>query len=205
MIRAVIFDVGGVLVRTENHAPRAELERRLGLTPGASEQLVFNSEMGTKAQMGEITSAQLWAWVEESLGLDANGIREFRQEFFAGDRLDESLVDYVRSLRPSFQTAVISNAIDNLSNVLADNYGIADAFDLIVGSAYERVMKPDPVIFERTLGRLGREPSETIFVDDFVHNVEGARAVGMYAIHFYPGIDLPKALADWGVEPGQSQ
>lgn len=201
MIRAVIFDVGGVLFRTESRAPRAALERRLGLQPGESEQFVFSSEMGTKAQTGEITSAQRWAWVEGSLGLDAKGLQEFKREFFAGDKLDESLVDYIRSLRPSYQTAIISNATDSLLDFLAD-CGITDAFDLIVGSAYERVMKPAPAIFERTLQRLEREPSEAVFIDDSAHNVEGARAVGMYAIHFRPGGDLPGALADLGVAPG---
>ena len=198
MIQAVIFDVGGVLVRTEDRAPRLALEQRLGLQPGEAEQIVFNSEMGTRAQMGSITSAQLWTWVQESLDLDAGGLREFREEFYAGDRLDVTLVDYIRRLRPAYQTAIISNAADNLVSVLADDYEIAGYFDLIVGSAYEKVMKPAPAIYERTLVRLGRAPSETVFVDDFAHNVEGARALGMHAVHFRNGMDLPGALAELG-------
>jgi beta-phosphoglucomutase-like phosphatase (HAD superfamily) len=49
MIQAVIFDVGGVLLRTEDRAPRQAWEARLGLEPGGAEALVFNSEMGQKA------------------------------------------------------------------------------------------------------------------------------------------------------------
>src|SRR4051794_35749155 len=40
MIKAIIFDVGGVLIRTESRAPRASLEARLALTPGAADLLV---------------------------------------------------------------------------------------------------------------------------------------------------------------------
>ena len=43
-IRAVLFDVGGVLVRTFDHSGRQQWEARLGLPPGGAEALVLNSE-----------------------------------------------------------------------------------------------------------------------------------------------------------------
>lgn len=201
MIQAVIFDVGGVLLRTEDRGPRSALEVRYGLAPGASEVLVFNGEIGTQAQRGAITSRALWEYVQAELGLDAAGVAEFRAAFFGGERLDTEMVDLVRSLRPRYQTAIISNAMDDLLEVITHRYPLADAFDLIVGSAYEKVMKPDPAIFERTLARLGRAPEEAVFIDDFAHNVEGARRLGMAAIHYRAGMDLAAALAELGVVP----
>jgi putative hydrolase of the HAD superfamily len=198
-IHAVIFDVGGVLVRTENRTPRLALEALLDLAPGAAEQLVFNGPMGLQAQQGAISAQALWAWLQAELGLDEEGLADFRQVFFAGDRLDTALVDAIRKLRPRYQTAIISNAMDDLLEVVTHRYPLADAFDLIVGSAYEQVMKPDPVIFLRTLERLGRAPHEAVFIDDFPHNVEGARAVGMAAIHYTPGLDVITELARLGV------
>lgn len=198
-IQAVVFDVGGVLVRTEDRAPRAALEKRLGLAAGAAEQLVFNGPMGLQAQQGAISAQSLWAWLKTELKLDEEGLAEFRQAFFAGDRLDTTLVEMIRSLRPRYQTAIISNAMDDLLETVTYRYPMADAFDLIVGSAYERVMKPDPAIFLRTLERLGRAPQEAVFIDDFAHNIEGARAVGMAAIHYTPGVDLQAELARLGV------
>ncbi len=198
-IRVVIFDVGGVLIRTENRRPRAELERRLGLAPGEADEIVFNGEMGTRAQLGEISAAELWRWVQQRLGLDDAGLEEFRRAFFGGDRLDVELVDYVRSLRRRRQTAIISNAMDSLRQQLTADYPAADAFDLIVCSAEERVMKPDAAIYERTLTRLGVEPGEAVFIDDAAKNIAGARAVGMHALHYMPGMDVPAELARLGV------
>lgn len=199
MIKAVIFDVGGVLIRTEARSSRANLEARLGLAAGASETLVFNGPMGIQAQSGAITSQALWASVQEELALDAEGLAAFRNEFFGGDRLDHGMVDLVRRLRKKYQTAIISNAMDDLLEVVTDRYPLADAFDLIVGSAYQKTMKPAPEIFLWTLAQLGREPQEAVFIDDFAHNIAGARAVGMAAIHYQPGIDLVAELAALGV------
>lgn len=199
MIRALIFDIGGVLIRTEDRSQRAALEKRLGLEPGAADTLVFNSEMGQKAQQGAITTAELWAWVQNHLQLDAAGLQQFQREFWGGDRTDVTLLHLIRRLHTRYQTAIISNATDNLHETVAQLDPTGDLFDLVVGSAYEKVMKPDPLIFERTLTRLGRAPAEAVFIDDFIHNVRGAQAVGLHAIHFTPGIELASELARLGV------
>lgn len=199
MIQAVIFDVGGVLVRTHNHEGRRRWEEKLGLAIGESEEIVFGGEMGSRAQRGEISDAALWQWIGERLRLDEAQLATFRHAFWAGDVLDGALVDYVRGLRPFYQTAIISNATDNLRHALTHIYPIADAFDLIVCSAEEKVMKPDPRIFQIALQRLGRKPPETVFIDDFAANIDAARNLGMYAIHFQPGMDVPTALARLGV------
>ncbi len=204
-IRAVVFDLGGVILRTEDPAPRARLEARLGLAPGQAEYLVFNSPMGRRAQRGEITTEELWQWVGQELGLDPAGLAAFRQAFWAGDRVDAELVDLIRRLRGRYQTALLSNAFDDLRRVLHRELGIADAFDVVVISAEEGIMKPDPAVYRRVLDRLGREAEECVFVDDFPHNVEAARALGFHAIHYTPGLDLSAALAELGVTlPGSS-
>ncbi len=66
----------------------------------------------------------------------------------------------------------------------ASLYGVLDHFDSVTISAEEGVMKPDPRIFEIALARAGVLPEEAVFVDDFAANVEGARRVGLRAIHF---------------------
>ena len=162
---------------------------------------VYNSDRGRAAQRGDITAAELWRWVQEHFAFDAVELQIFREQFWGGDRLNQPLVDLIQRLHPHYQTAIISNAMDDLTQTLIETYPIAGAFDLIVGSAYEGIMKPDAEIFRRTLARLGRAAEETIFVDDFAHNVEGAQAVGMHAIHYTPQIDIAAALTSYGVTP----
>jgi FMN phosphatase YigB (HAD superfamily) len=191
--------MGGVLVRTVDPAPRAQAEARLGLATGQAEWLVMNSPAGREAQHGARTTAELWAWVQRELGLDAAALAAFRHDFWAGDQLDTALVDLIRALRPRYQTALLSNFMDELQELVTVRYPMADAFDLIMGSCYEGIMKPEAAIFERILNRLGRRPEEAVFIDDFVHNIEGAQAVGMCAIHYTPGLDVAAALQAVGV------
>ena len=65
-----------------------------------------------------------------------------------------------------------------------ERYPFLGHFRDIVVSGDERVLKPDPVIFHLLLDRNGLAASDCLFIDDNVHNVEGARAVGMQAHHF---------------------
>jgi epoxide hydrolase-like predicted phosphatase len=197
MIKAVIFDVGGVLLRTTDHRYRQEWEARLGLQPGELEALVLNSDVGQQAQRGEISDEGLWEWVDKRLALGSR-LEEFRHDFWAGDELDSGLVTYIRDLRPAYQTAIISNASDALPRTLTQ-YGLLDDFDLVVGSAGEGIMKPDPRIFQAALERLGRSPEEAVFIDDFQHNIDAAADIGMATVHYQPGVDVPAALAALGV------
>ncbi len=196
-IEAIIFDVGGVLVRTADHSGRAVWEKRLGLASGGAEAVVLNSEMGHRAQRGEITNEALWNWVGKFLEL-GDELPAFRQDFWRGDLVDEKLVALIRKLRRSYKLAIISNATDALLETLAV-YSLLDEFDLIVGSAYEGVMKPNRLIYERTLVRLGSPAEKSVFIDDAPANVAGARALGMNAILFKPMMDLAAELTTFGV------
>ncbi|MFW6183040.1 MAG: HAD-IA family hydrolase, partial [Chloroflexota bacterium] len=177
----------------------------LGLAPGASETIVFDDEMGTRAQAGAISDEELWQWIGQHLELDEARLAQFRRDFWAGDVLDTELVDYVRSLRPTYQTAIISNFTDSLRRNLNEVYPIADAFDLIVCSAEEQTMKPAPDIYETTLQALGRQPAEAVFIDDSKPNVVAARQLGMHAIHYQADMDVPGELERFGIRPDQDK
>lgn len=199
MIQAIIFDIGGVLIRTEDYAPRRSIEQRFGLALGDAELIVFNSPGGQATQRGEYTEEQNWLRVQAELGLSDEDLSFFRREFWAGDKLDTALIDYIRRLRPHYQTAIISNAMPGLMALLTGKHPIADAFDVIIGSGDVGIAKPDPAIYQMALTQLGRRPEEAIFIDDSQRNIKGAHAVGLHTIHYTPGLDLIAALKGYGV------
>jgi len=194
-IKAVIFDIGGVLVRTEDHRPRQDLAHRFGMQAAALENLVFNGDAGHAAQRGEVTAAAHWTGIAGKLGVPPAEIQSFRDDFFAGDVLDEQLLAFARGLRPALRTGIITNAFDDVRNSLHKDFGFSleSDFDHVVVSAEEGLMKPDPRIYQKALSLCKVEPGEALFVDDFLRNVEGARSSGMHAVHFR---DREKAIRE---------
>ncbi len=196
MIKGVIFDVGGVLIRTHDQSGRRKWEARLGLEPGGAAQLVFDSEQGRKAQLGRASLRDVWIWIGDHLGLSPGELADFERDFWAGDRLDVDLCDTIRELRAGYRTGMLSNTWARDGRAMAENLGMADCFDVFVTSAEVGIMKPDPRIYSITLERLSLSASEAIFVDDFVQNVEAARRQGMQAIHFLDPVQLRRQLEE---------
>jgi epoxide hydrolase-like predicted phosphatase len=182
-IKAVIWDVGGVILRTEDPTPRDELAAELGVTRDRLNQLVFWGEQGTRLQLGEINREELLLYMRDELGLMPDEHPDLLDRFFAGDQVDAELVDYIRSLKSKYKIGIISNAWPHLDDLL-DRWQIADAFSIIVGSGDEGVMKPDPRIYEMALERLEVLPEESVFIDDFIENIKSAQKLGMQTIHF---------------------
>jgi len=183
-IRAVIWDMGGVLLRTEDPAPRQRLAEHLGIPLDKLYRQIFDSQSSHLAEVGEITEKDHWASVCAALDLSPQDLSEIMDGFWAGDRIDSSLVDYIRSLRQHYKTGLLSNAWDGLRQVLETRFDLTGAFDVIVISAEVGMAKPDSRIYQLTSQRLGVAAQEAVFIDDVPKNVEAARAMDMHAIQF---------------------
>jgi len=190
-IRAVFFDLGGVIVRTEYQSPRQQLADRLGMEYDDLDRIVFNSETGQQASVGAITALQHWESVMKRLKRPYEEMTSIRDEFFAGDIVDREILNFLRGLRGKYETGLISNAWSDLREYLVREK-MDDAFDHIVISAEVGVAKPEAKIFKIALEQAGVSPNEAVFVDDFYVNIEGCEKVGMKGIHFR---DAESALA----------
>ena len=182
-IKAVFFDLGGVIVRTEFQAPRQQLADRLGIDYDDLYDLVFNGDTSLRASTGEISSEDHWTSVIKRLRRPASELVTIREEFFAGDIVDRTLIEYIRSLRGKYKTGVISNAWGDLRDFIVREK-FDDAFDKLIISAEVGAMKPEPKIFQIALEQFDVSPGEAVFVDDVLANIEGCEKVGMKGIHF---------------------
>jgi epoxide hydrolase-like predicted phosphatase len=183
-IKAVYFDLGGVIVRTEFQAPRERLADHVGLSYEDLVRIVFESRSAQEASIGRISEEDHWKSVTRALHLPLKEKDAVHKEFFDGDIIDRELITYIRSLRPRYRTGLISNAWDGLRPYM-EREKFADAFDALTISAEVGVMKPDAAIFQHALDQLGIQPKEAVFVDDFPENISGCEAVGMRGILFH--------------------
>jgi len=154
---------------------------------------VFNSDSANIATVGKITDQKHWQDVFNTLKVPDDKHKEFEDAFWGGDRVDQTLIQFLRELRPGRKTGLLSNAWSNARAMLTDKYKCMDAFDVSVFSFEVGMAKPDPAIYYLILDKMEVQPQEAIFVDDFPENIRAAADLGIHAIQFK---GAEQALAD---------
>lgn len=195
MIHAVIFDFGGVLMRTGVPLGRREWEERLGLPAGDLERAVHGSGAWVRCQRGQITPEAFWAGVADRLGVPPVDLPRLRADYFRDDALDQDLITLIRDLRKGgLRVGLLSNDSTALEAKLRDELGIYTLFNTVVISAQIKAMKPDPEAYTAILTRLGLPANETVFIDDSLANIDGAAWIGMHTLKYDAHMDVRAAL-----------
>lgn len=195
MKRALIFDFGGVLMKTADYSPRHRWDDRLGLPHGSVERAVHNDQSWVQTQTGVISPEAYWRDVQGRLHLSDEDVRQLAVDFYTGDALDMVLVELIRRYRSDgHPVALLSNDSLELLPKL-EHLGITELFDPLVVSAQIGVMKPASAAYQAVLDRLKLPPEAAIFVDDRPENVAGAQEVGIHALHYVAGMSLADRLS----------
>lgn len=200
---AVVSDFGGVLTsplvrsfaafQDEAGIPlealgaaMASVAERDGANP------LFELECGRMTEADFL--ARLGAQLSDDLGRPVE-MHTFSERYFANLDPNEEMIAFLRSLRDAhgLRLAMLTNNVREWEPRWRAMLPVDELFELVVDSAFVGMRKPDPAIYELTCSRLGVAPSACIFIDDFEHNCEAARAVGMTAVWFR---DNEQAIAD---------
>lgn len=188
-VKAVVFDIGGVLERVDDDAwPEVWInrwERRMDLPAGHLIAALAEHEPAGDLVTGGMSEAQMRGMYAGALGLDEQQADEMMAELwdaYCGE-LDVELRDFAASLRPAYTTAILSNSADGARREEQRRYGFEQLVDVIVYSHEVGLAKPDPAVFRLTEQRLGVHPHEIVFLDDQERHVQAARRIGWRAVH----------------------
>jgi 2-haloacid dehalogenase len=197
---AVVFDLGGVLVDWD---PRY-LYRTLLPSDEAVEQ--FLAEVTTPSWNAAQDAGRTWASAVEALTADfpehAELISAYDERWIEtiGGPIDGT-VELLRELRDRDGVEIYA-----LTNWSAEKFPLAiERFEFlswfagIVVSGTERIVKPDPRIFQLLLERYGLEASSTVYIDDNPPNVDAAAELGMTSLHFTGPDRLRDELSQLGL------
>lgn len=182
-IRAVFFDYGGVIQRTEFQAPRQQLAERFNMDYDDIDKLVFGGESAQRASVGEIGEDVHWSQVLKRLKQPASELQTIKDEFFGGDVVDHEMVEFIRSLRGRFHVGLISNAWDGMRPHL-ERTGLIELFETVIISAEVGVMKPEARIYHLALEQAQVKAGEAVFVDDMPANIAACESIGMKGVLF---------------------
>ena len=110
-------------------------------------------------------------------------------------RADADTVDLMRRIkRAGHRLFYLSNMPAPYADHLERSHDFFELFDDGLFSARVGKMKPDPAIFHEAARRFGRAPEDLLFIDDVLHNVQAARALGWQAVHYRGAADCEAAL-----------
>ncbi|MEV6305402.1 HAD family phosphatase [Actinoplanes sp. NPDC051861] len=175
MVRAVVFDVGGVLALVE--------PMDLGDVDPDGTVLADLWEAG---EVGRVTEAEVRRAMGERLEMtpeQVDGVMADMWRQYLGAANTE-LIAYVRTLRPGCRTGILSNSFVGAREREHAAYGFGDLVDELIYSHEAGMNKPDPRLWDLTCRRVGAAPGEIVFVDDSPALVDSARDYGMRGVLF---------------------
>lgn len=182
--RAVIFDLGGVVIGSPLHAIAA-YERDHGVTPGFINRVVVDTAPDgawSRLERGELDLEMFYpAFEADCAAAGATISARAMMERVAGSTGPRpNMLNAVRCIRErGLRAGVITNNWIGEEGAMSP---LKPHFDVFVESAVVGMRKPDPRIFELACEKLQVEPPQVIFLDDIGINLKPARAMGMSTI-----------------------
>ena len=196
MIRNVIFDVGGVLLRLR-YQPFIDYLAAAGIDMTDLPRWLERVDLAAH-ERGEITGEELLGRVAAMAPrpLEPGELRARWLDMF--DRAHE-MFDLASGLMGEHRVYLLSNVGDLHWRHLDARYGLEGLTHGVLASFRVGAVKPSAAIYREAERRFGLEPEATVFVDDLPANVAGAEAVGWRAIHHRSPADTRRQLRALGV------
>ncbi len=193
MIRAVLFDAGGVLHVNKGKTIREDVTKTLGITDQQYD--LARGKLVPLLGRGEITEEEYWQKFVKMTGTKKPLPKEsLWQRGFKGFTINEGVFQIVRLLKErGLRVVVFSNTIKPHADVNRQR-GIYDMFDVILLSNEVGMRKPDPKFYRFVLKELNLRPDEVILIDDQEENVLAGEKLGIKSIKFETVEKLKKWL-----------
>jgi len=209
MIRAVIFDFGGVFTSSPFEAFN-RYERERGLPDNLIRKINSANHLENawaKFERAEVDLDgfdQLFAAEAKAFGFDLPGRDVI--PLLSGDVRPE-MVEALRRVKTKFKTGCITNNVPSMQAIGADRPDnlyrreIVEMFDHLIESSKVGLRKPDPRIYTMMCEALSVAPEECVYLDDLGGNLKPARAMGMTTIRVENG---PQAIAELEAATGMT-
>ena len=182
-IKALIWDLEGVLLKTEDDNLYLTVAKKLN-APYEKVREIFFSDLNDKMDLGEVTQDQFNAYVMDTLQISREKTALLEKVVDEESYIDKDLVRIITKLRRDYKTGLLSNYSKDLRSKIENEWALGSAFDEIIISCEVGVIKPDPAIFSLMLERLGVKAEESVFIDDRIKNIDGAKKMGFHTIFF---------------------
>ena len=206
MLRAVLFDFGGVILSSPFDA-FARYERENGLPRGLIRELNStnpDTNAWARLERSEVDLGQFAELFEDEARAAGHEVDGRAVLGLLGGEVRPAMVEALRRCKERLLTGLLTNnfvsgargqegAAEDPTGRAGKIAEIMGLFDVVVESSKVGVRKPDPRFYEVACEMLGIAPAEAVFLDDLGVNLKPARAMGMTTIKV---VDPDDAIAE---------
>lgn len=185
-IKAIIFDLGNVLIDFDHKIAAQRMSRFTDKTSEEMYGLFFDSELTGLFEEGKIAPSKFFSQVKEMLNLKLDYdefVRIWDEIFFLTEK-NIKVYHLAQRLKGRYKTALLSNINILHFEYIKKKFPVFDPFCHIVTSFEVGVRKPHPLIYQKTLNILGVPAGSVFYTDDRPELIEGARALGIKGVTF---------------------
>jgi len=182
-IKALIWDMEGVLMLTDENDISSTVAKALNASYEKVREIYF-SNTNDKVDLGEITMDQFYEYVLDTLQISRDKKHLLEEVFYERAYIDEDLIKQIVEMSREYKIGLLSNYSNDLRPRIEKEWAIGSVFDEIIISCEVGMIKPDPAIFNLMLDRLDVKADESVFIDDRIKNIDGAKKIGLHTIFF---------------------
>jgi FMN phosphatase YigB (HAD superfamily) len=181
-VRALILDLGNVLIFHDNALLFRNLAAATGRTPDEIQYLIF-ADAGRSLDTVEGTAETVYRSVSRAIGFTGS-FDKFAAIWNGIFTPHDAIVPVIAALRGRVPLVVLSNTNPLHMHHIRSVLPVLDQFDAVLTSYELGAMKPDTVVYHRALAAAGVDPHEAAFFDDLPRHVAGAEAAGLRGFLF---------------------
>ena len=193
-IKALIWDMEGVLMLTVDNNMPLTVAKKLN-APYEKVREIYFSDINDKMDLGEMTQDKFNEYVLDTLQISREKKHLLEEIFSEKLFIDEDLLKYIVEMGSKYKLGLLSNYSNDLRPKIENEWALGSVFDEIIISCEVGMIKPDPAIFNLMLARLGVKAEESVFIDDRIKNIDGAKKMGFQTIFFTSKEQALKELA----------
>ena len=198
-VRAIIFDIGRVLIRIDVARAMSGLASGLALSPEELWHSIEKDPRWRDWQEGRISAHDWHLHLNRRLGGDLPfpKFTETWNQVLHPEPLQDS--SFLKNLSKKYKLALLSNTDPVHVAYMESRYDFFSLFPVRVYSCAVGAAKPSPIIYREALRGCRVQAREAVYIDDIPAYVEAAQALGMQGICYQSPDQLRLQLAELGV------
>jgi putative hydrolase of the HAD superfamily len=202
MIKAVIFDLGNVLINFNHHLAARKIASLCAKAEEEIFKFFFDSPLTGLFEEGRIQPQEFFSEVKKALGLNIDYetfLSVWNEIFFLTDT-NRAVYVLAKQLSKDYKLALLSNINSLHFDYLKYKFPVFDPFHKLLFSFEMKLKKPDAKIYKQALSLLAVAPEEAFYTDDRPELVESARQLGIQGFVFKGIPQLKRDLMHVGIK-----